>query len=94
MLTLGPNYLALFDGAVPTTLLCCDGFSPGVYDEIQETVRAHYDTQPPQIDGSSPKYLFLLMWVIRQPSPNLECQMVRFTGASRCRMGPATQTTK
>ena len=47
----GPNYLALFDDAVPTTLLRCDGFSSGVYDEIQETVRAHYDHQIAQIDG-------------------------------------------
>ena len=47
----GPNYLALFDGAVPTTLLRCDGFSSGVYDEIQETVSAQYDHQIPQIDG-------------------------------------------
>ena len=62
-------YLALFDDAVPTTLLCCDGFSPGVYDEIQETVRAHYDTQPPQIDGPSPKYLLLLMWVLFVQKP-------------------------
>ena len=44
--------LALFDDAVPTTLLRCDGFSSGVYDEIQqETVRTHYDRQIPQIDG-------------------------------------------
>ena len=45
--------MALFDDAVPTTLLRCDGFSSGVYDEIQETVRAHYDRQIPQIDGDA-----------------------------------------
>ena len=64
----GPVYSALFDDAVPTTLLCCNGFSPGVYDETQETVSAHYDHHIPQIDGNN-----ALQLVVAAVGPDFLC---------------------